>query len=75
MTYDEKALLLAVARIVRERVNTRLGWRYEQADLDVINEALAPFDQIEAEPVNEVSDKPPGPPDPPGGKPPPMRAG
>ena len=51
---DEKTLLLTVARILRARIFD-MAPAYRDDDLAALNEALAPFDPIKAEPINEIS--------------------
>ena len=43
MTFDEKALLLTVARTMRAKIRDEI-YAEQAADLEALNEALAPFD-------------------------------
>ena len=52
MSSQQLDLLLTVARILRARLG-ELAPAYYEDDMAALNEALAPFDPILAEPVNE----------------------
>jgi hypothetical protein len=53
MTEDQQCLLLTVARIMRSRIR-EFAPAYQDDDIAALNEALAPFDPVPGEPVNEA---------------------
>lgn len=49
---DEFTLLLTVARILRARAREDI-YAAQEDDLEALNRAMAPFDPVPSEPINE----------------------
>jgi len=51
----EFTLLLTVARVLRAKIRDEV-YAERDDDLEALNEALAPFDPIAADPINEATE-------------------